>query len=49
MINQDQLNSLETRVEALKGYLDIERKQVEIEEEELKSHDPDFLGQPKRC
>ena len=49
MINQDQINSLTNRVEALKGYLDIDRKKIEIEEEELKSQDPNFWDNPKEA
>ena len=49
MINQDQLSSLSSRVEALKGYLEIDRKKIEIEEEELKSQDPSFWDNPKEA
>lgn len=49
MINQDQLSNLTNRVKALKGYLDIDRKKIEIEEEELKSQDPNFWDNPKEA
>ncbi|MDC0338464.1 peptide chain release factor 2 [Flavobacteriales bacterium] len=47
MINKDQLNSLDKRLLALKGYLDIDVKEVEIEEEELRTQDPEFWNDPK--
>ncbi|MDG2226790.1 MAG: peptide chain release factor 2 [Flavobacteriales bacterium] len=47
MINKDQLNSLDKRLLALKGYLDIEVKEVEIDEEELRTQDPEFWNDPK--
>lgn len=47
MINQDQLNEIEKRLTALRGYLDIDTKTTEIEEEELRSQDPEFWNDPK--
>lgn len=49
MITQDQLKDIGTRIEALKGYLGIEQKMVEIEEEDLKTQDPDFWNDPKKA
>ncbi|MAR66623.1 MAG: peptide chain release factor 2 [Crocinitomicaceae bacterium] len=49
MITQDQLNQLDGRLQALRGYLDIDRKLMEIEEEELKSQDPNFWDSPQEA
>ncbi|MCK5845908.1 MAG: peptide chain release factor 2 [Bacteroidales bacterium] len=37
------------RLDALRGYLDLDRKQMEIEEEELKTQDPNFWNNPKKA
>ncbi|MDE6558412.1 MAG: peptide chain release factor 2, partial [Muribaculaceae bacterium] len=42
MITQDQLKELTERCQALKRYLDIDSKRIEVEEEELRTHVPDF-------
>lgn len=47
MVNNDQFKALETRVEALKKYLNIDQKRAEIHEDELKSQDPSFWDDPK--
>jgi peptide chain release factor 2 len=49
MITQDQLKDVLTRVEALYRYLNIEQKQVEFEEEQLRTQAPDFWEDPKRA
>jgi len=49
MINADQLSNLGQRIEELKGYLNIDTKKVEIEEEELKTQDPNFWNDPKEA
>lgn len=49
MITQDQLKDIGERIEALKGYLGIEQKRIEIEEEDLKTQDPDFWNDPKQA
>ena len=49
MITQDQLKDIGDRIEALKGYLNIEQKKVEIEEEDLKTQDPEFWNDPKEA
>lgn len=47
MITQDQLKETKERIEALRGYLNIDQKKVEVEEEDLKTQDPDFWNDPK--
>ena len=47
MITAEQLKDLQDRTEALYRYLDIERKQVEVEEEELRTQAPGFWDDPK--
>ena len=42
MITQEQLKEATERMEALKRYLDIENKKIEVEEEELRTHVADF-------
>ena len=49
MITQDQIKQLANRVEALKGYLNVEDKLIEISEEEQRSHLPDFWDDPKEA
>ncbi|MGB0932797.1 MAG: peptide chain release factor 2 [Lishizhenia sp.] len=49
MVNSDQFKALETRVEALKLYLNIDQKRAEIHEDELKSQDPTFWDDPKKA
>ncbi|MDE6009922.1 MAG: peptide chain release factor 2, partial [Muribaculaceae bacterium] len=38
MITQDQLKEVVERKNALKRYLDIDTKKIELEEEELRTH-----------
>lgn len=47
MVTQDQIKTLETRVQELHHYLNIEQKTIELKEEELKTQDPDFWNDPK--
>ena len=47
MINQDQLKALEQRVNELHSYLNIDQKLVELQEDELKTQDPNFWNDPK--
>ncbi|MEC8969052.1 MAG: peptide chain release factor 2 [Bacteroidota bacterium] len=47
MISIDQFEELTKRLDALRGYLDVERKKTEIAEEELKTQDPEFWDDPK--
>lgn len=42
MITQEQLKDAEERTAALKRYLDIDSKRIEVEEEELRTHVADF-------
>ena len=49
MITQDQLKEIQERVEALNHYLDIPRKQMEYEEEQLRTQAPDFWEDAKRA
>ena len=49
MITQEQIKDLVVRVKALKGYLNIEDKLVEIGEEEQRSQLPEFWDNPKEA
>ena len=49
MITQDQLKDVLDRAEALYRYLDIDRKIVEYEEEDLRTQAPDFWDDPERA
>lgn len=47
MITQDQLKEALERKLALKKYLDIDSKKIQVEEEELRTHVPDFWENQK--
>ena len=47
MITLEQLKDLQQRKEDLKRYLDIDGKKIEVEEEELRTHVPDFWQDQK--
>ena len=49
MITADQLKDVMERAEALRRYLDIDRKKIEFEEEDLRTQAPDFWEDPKRA
>ncbi|MCM1070016.1 MAG: peptide chain release factor 2 [[Clostridium] fimetarium] len=49
MITQEQLKETIERKSALKKYLDIDSKKIQIEEEELRTHVPDFWEHPKEA
>ncbi|MEQ8908225.1 MAG: peptide chain release factor 2 [Vicingaceae bacterium] len=49
MITQEQIKELATRVEALKGYLNIEDLKIEIDQEEQRTHLPEFWDDPKEA
>ncbi|MCW5899135.1 MAG: peptide chain release factor 2 [Flavobacteriales bacterium] len=49
MITQDKIDELHTRLEALKGYLEVEEKRGRILEEEKYTHDPDFWNDQKKA
>lgn len=42
MITSDQLKDVLERADALHRYLDIDKKKIELEEEELRTQAPDF-------
>ena len=48
MITQDQLKEIQERRDALNKYLDIDTKRIEVEEEELRTHVPDFWEEQMR-
>ncbi|MBN2806992.1 MAG: peptide chain release factor 2 [Prolixibacteraceae bacterium] len=47
MILRDQIKDLVERRDALRGYLDIDGKKIQLEEEELKTQDPGFWENSK--
>ncbi|MBO1734921.1 MAG: peptide chain release factor 2 [Coprobacter sp.] len=49
MITQEQLKETEERKLALRRYLDIDSKIIEVEEEELRTHVPDFWEDQKKA
>ncbi|MDE5745015.1 MAG: peptide chain release factor 2 [Paramuribaculum sp.] len=49
MITQEQLKETFERKLALRRYLDIDSKKIEVEEEELRTHVPDFWEHPKEA
>jgi peptide chain release factor 2 len=49
MITSDQLKDFERRVNDLHGYLKIEEKNIQIQEDELRSQDPTFWDNPKEA
>lgn len=49
MITSDQLKDITTRTDALHRYLNIDKKQIELEEEQLRTQAPDFWNDPKRA
>ncbi len=49
MITQEQLKETATRRDALNRYLDVDNKRIQIEEEELRTHVPDFWEHPKEA
>ncbi|MGK0413554.1 MAG: peptide chain release factor 2 [Polaribacter sp.] len=49
MITQDQLKDIDTRIEKLKSYLEIDKKLIEIANEEEQTVDPDFWNNPKEA
>ncbi len=49
MINIDQIKTYKERLKALYGYLDIEKKQILIEDEQSLTHDPNFWDDPKKA
>lgn len=49
MITQDQLKDVLDRADDLYKYLDIDRKRIEYEEEDLRTQAPDFWEDPERA
>ena len=49
MINQDQLKESRSRIDAIKVYLKIDEKLMQLKEEELKTQDPDFWNDSKKA
>lgn len=49
MITAEQLKDVQQRTEALHQYLNIDQKQIEYEEEQLRTQAPDFWDDPKRA
>ena len=49
MITQDQLKDVLKRADDLYRYLDIDKKKIEFEEEDLRTQAPDFWEDPKRA
>ncbi|NNK81179.1 MAG: peptide chain release factor 2 [Flavobacteriales bacterium] len=49
MITSDNVNELNERLAALKGYLNIEDKLEQISEQEKHTHDPEFWNDPKKA
>ena len=49
MITQEQLKNISSRIEKLKSYLEIEKKRIEISNEEEMTANPDFWNNPKEA
>lgn len=49
MITAEQLKDVQQRTEALHRYLNIDQKQIEYEQEQLRTQAPDFWDDPKRA
>jgi len=49
MINQDQLKDIKARIEAISSYLKIDEKKLQLQEEELKTQDPEFWNDSKKA
>ncbi|HIP31942.1 MAG TPA: peptide chain release factor 2 [Crocinitomicaceae bacterium] len=49
MINQDQLKDTRDRIDAIGIYLKIEEKRRQLQEEELKTQDPEFWNDSKKA
>lgn len=49
MVNQDQLKGLQERIVKIGEYLKISDKRVQLKEEEIKTHDPEFWNDPKKA
>lgn len=49
MVTQEQLKDISNRVSKLKSYLEIDKKLIEISNEEEKTADPNFWNDPKQA
>ena len=49
MVTTDQIKDVNERIELLKSYLEIDKKLIEIANEEEKASDPDFWNNPKQA
>jgi peptide chain release factor 2 len=49
MLRSDEIEALQARVNALKGYLHIDAKRLEVSEEEKQTHDPEFWNDSKNA
>lgn len=49
MITAEQAKEAAARRDALKRYLDVDGKRIQIEEEELHTHVPDFWEHPNEA
>ena len=49
MVTQEQLKDISNRVSKLKNYLEIDKKLIEISNEEEKTVNPDFWNDPKEA
>ena len=49
MITLEQLKETAARRDSLKRYLDVDNKKIQLEEEELRTHVPDFWEHPKEA
>jgi peptide chain release factor 2 len=49
MISNEHIQKLQTRIDKLKTYLEIDKKQIEISNEEEKTADPDFWNNPREA
>jgi peptide chain release factor 2 len=49
MLTIDSIEALSTRVEALRGYLNIEQKRMEVMDDEKQTHDPEFWNDSKNA
>ena len=49
MITQDHLKDISARIEKLKSYLEIDKKLIEISNEEEETTNPDFWNDPKKA
>ncbi len=49
MTTQEQIKEIQDRLQSLKGYLEIDAKRMEVEEEDVRTQDPDFWNKPKEA